>query len=100
MLKPLFPGDSEIDELFKIFQVLGTPNEESWPGVRQLPEYKDVFPQWRARQLHEVVPQLCDDGIDLLARMLTYEPSKRISAKQALQHPFLRDLNAAFCCNV
>ena len=40
MLKPLFPGDSEIDQLFKIFQVLGTPNEETWRGVRELPEYK------------------------------------------------------------
>jgi cyclin-dependent kinase 2 len=37
MLKPLFPGDSEIDELFKIFQILGTPNEETWRGIRQLP---------------------------------------------------------------
>ena len=37
MLKPLFPGDSEIDELFKIFQILGTPSEETWRGVRQLP---------------------------------------------------------------
>jgi cyclin-dependent kinase 2 len=54
MLKPLFPGDSEIDQLFKIFQVLGTPNEETWRGVRELPEYKDVFPQWRPRNLKEV----------------------------------------------
>lgn len=38
--RPLFPGDSEIDELFRIFRVLGTPTEASWPGVSQLPDYK------------------------------------------------------------
>lgn len=36
---PLFQGDSEIDQLFKIFQVLGTPNEENWPEVTNLPDY-------------------------------------------------------------
>jgi serine/threonine protein kinase len=38
--RPLFPGDSEIDELFKIFRALGTPTEEMWPGVTSLPDYK------------------------------------------------------------
>jgi serine/threonine protein kinase len=41
---PLYPGDSEIDELFKIFRTLGTPNEELWPGVSKLPDYKPTFP--------------------------------------------------------
>ena len=40
--KPLFQGDSEIDELFKIFQKLGTPDNESWKGVEEFPEYKSV----------------------------------------------------------
>lgn len=43
-----FQGDSEIDQLFKIFRVLGTPDEECWPGVRQLPDYKTFFPKWEA----------------------------------------------------
>ena len=34
--KPMFPGDCEIDELFKIFRVLGTPNESVWAGVASL----------------------------------------------------------------
>ncbi|KAM9886988.1 hypothetical protein OXX79_013903, partial [Metschnikowia pulcherrima] len=38
--KPLFPGDSEIDEIFRIFRVLGTPNETVWPDVSYLPDYK------------------------------------------------------------
>ncbi|CAE6426783.1 unnamed protein product [Rhizoctonia solani] len=40
--QPLFPGDSEIDQIFKIFRLLGTPNEEVWPGVSQLPDYKET----------------------------------------------------------
>jgi cyclin-dependent kinase len=90
---PLFPGDSEIDQIFKIFRsvgltnldpsspsvdpllmkgwddahrVLGTPNEESWPGVKQLPDYKPTFPQWSSQDLAEQVPYLDAAGIDLL----------------------------------
>lgn len=92
MQKPLFPGDSEIDELFKIFQVLGTPNEATFPGVTSLPEYKDVFPQWRPQDLAEVVPTLCPAGIDLLRKLLTYSPAQRISAKAAMQHEYFAEL--------
>ena len=45
----------EIDELFKIFRTLGTPNEQTWPGVtRDYPDYKDTFPRWQPRPLREV----------------------------------------------
>ena len=46
--------------------VLGTPNEESWPGVKQLPDYKPTFPQWSPQNLAEQVPYLDAAGIDLL----------------------------------
>lgn len=36
----------EIDELFKIFRLLGTPNEQTWPGVSQFADFKDTFPKW------------------------------------------------------
>jgi serine/threonine protein kinase len=90
--KPLFPGDSEIDELYKIFQLLGTPTEETWPGFSALPDYMPTFPHWKARDLREKVP-LCEQGIDLMLKMLTYEPSKRISAKAAMDHPYFDDLD-------
>ncbi|KAM0682630.1 Cyclin-dependent kinase catalytic subunit [Mitosporidium daphniae] len=90
---PLFPGDSEIDELYKIFRILGTPSEESWNGVSTLPEYKTLFPQWHPQALSKVLPQLDIYGLDLLSRMLQFDPAKRISAKQALQHPFFNDIN-------
>ena len=112
--KPLFPGDSEIDELFKIFRVLGTPTEETWPGVASLPDYKSTFPQWKKEEWATVVPTLCPQGLDLLSvraaapsphhpppeahspgslsqQMLIFEPAKRISARAALSHPYFDD---------
>ena len=90
--QPLFPGDSEIDELYRIFRWLGTPNEEMWPGVERLRNYKTIFPQWSPRPLAEAVPSLCPAGLDLLSKMLCYEPASRISAKTALAHPYFADM--------
>ncbi|PVU97434.1 hypothetical protein BB561_000530 [Smittium simulii] len=90
--RPLFPGDSEIDEIFKIFRVLGTPTEETWPSVTSLPDYKSSFPKWKPKSLAELLPNLCTDGIDLLEKMLIYDPSHRITAKQAMQHPYFKDV--------
>ncbi|CAD5196558.1 unnamed protein product [Musa acuminata subsp. malaccensis] len=90
--RPLFPGDSEIDELFKIFRVLGTPNEDTWPGVTSLPDFKSAFPKWLSKDLVTVVPNLTAAGVDLLSKMLCLDPSKRITARQALEHEYFKDL--------
>ena len=92
--KVVFRGDSEIGQLFEIFQVLGTPNDmnDLWPGVAKLPDYRDAFPKWAPKNLHEVLPQLDADGIDLLSAMLRYHPAERISAKEAMKHPYFADL--------
>ncbi|KAH7692427.1 [RNA-polymerase]-subunit kinase protein [Dioscorea alata] len=91
-MRPLFPGDSEIDELFKIFSVLGTPDEESWPGVTSLPDFKAAFPKWSPKNLATVVPKLDAAGIDLLSKMLLISPIKRITAREALQHEYFKDI--------
>ncbi|WVZ23227.1 hypothetical protein V8G54_001771 [Vigna mungo] len=97
--RPLFPGDSEIDELFKIFRnlavlrcpstiigtmrclcptlssmrcsmrILGTPNEDTWPGVTSLPDFKSAFPKWQPKDLKTVVPNLDPAGLDLLSML-------------------------------
>ncbi|KAI0033606.1 Pkinase-domain-containing protein [Vararia minispora EC-137] len=92
---PLFPGDSEIDQIFKIFRVLGTPDTTSWPGVEQMPDYKPTFPRWSAQDLREHVPYLNQDGIDLIQQMLVYDTARRISAKRALVHPYFADYQSS-----
>ena len=62
----LFPADSEIDMLYKIFQLLGTPSETVWSGVTSLPNWKAIFPNWRGNFIGGLVPNLCEAGIDLL----------------------------------
>lgn len=84
----LFAGDSEIDELFRIFRTLGTPNEDVWPGVKSLPDYKPTFPLWHPQPISTSVPNLNKEGIDLLGQMLEYDPACRMSAKQALRHSY------------
>jgi serine/threonine protein kinase len=90
--RPLFPGDSEIDELHWIFKVLGTPDERVWPGVTRLPEFKRTFQRWTRRDLSEVIPNADPLALDLIDKMLEYNPAKRISAKAALDHPYFDDL--------
>jgi serine/threonine protein kinase len=85
-LEPLFSGDSEIDQIFKIFQMYGTPNEKIWPGITKLPEFKLTFPQFKGKGLPSYCYNLDEAGLDLLSRMVVYDPCRRISAKAALNH--------------
>lgn len=91
--RPLFHGDSEIDQLFRIFRTLTTPTEDTWPGVSALPDYKSTFPNWTTNTLPNAVKQLDRRGQDLLAKMLVYDPACRVSAKDALQHTYFDDLD-------
>lgn len=87
----LFPGDSEIDQLFRIFRVLGTPTEQVWPGVTSLPDYQDSLPVWHPKNLADVI-RADPIALDLLSRMLVYDPSVRITAKDALNHPYFANI--------
>merc|ERR1719277_1094163 len=92
---PLFAGDSEIDTIFKVFQKLGTPNTEIWPGLAELPEFKATFPQWRHKgweNIRNTKAQVGTDGIDLLDKLMQYDPKRRLSARKALQHPYFNDV--------
>lgn len=91
--KPIFQGDSEIDELFKIFQKLGTPDNEVWKGVEDFPEYKSAFPRWKKKDLKTLVSGLEPAGIDLLEKLLIYDPALRMSARKAMKHPYFFDFD-------
>jgi len=85
---PLFPGDSEVGQLMAIFQTLGTPTEGVWPGVTALPDWCAAFPSFAGAGVAAAAPRLGPAGADLLSRMLTFNPAARISARDALAHPF------------
>mmetsp|Transcript_193 Transcript_193/g.242 ORF Transcript_193/g.242 Transcript_193/m.242 type:complete len:299 (+) Transcript_193:39-935(+) len=85
---PLFPGDCEIDEVYKIFRLLGTPSEEEWPGCTALQDWNPAFPQWPRLKLRTKAPTLDDDGLKLLESTLQFDPKARISARAAMSHPF------------
>uniref|UniRef100_A0A0N5AU07 Protein kinase domain-containing protein n=1 Tax=Syphacia muris TaxID=451379 RepID=A0A0N5AU07_9BILA len=101
--KPLFQGDSEIDQLFHIFitfratwilVILSTPTEDTWDGVSSLQNFKANFPQWPTNLLDNVVHDyMTPDAIDLLQQMLIFDPAKRISAKRSLLHEYFDDLD-------
>jgi serine/threonine protein kinase len=57
-----------------------------WPDVKSLPHFKDSFPKFNPKSLEEILPSLDSNAINLLTKMLCYDPNKRITAKQALIH--------------
>lgn len=91
--KPLFRGDSEIDQLYKIFNILGTPTEENFPGVEQMPNYSIMFPKWKPMDLADVIKTDDEEALDLISRMLQFDPANRISAKEAINHPYFRSIS-------
>eukprot|EP01134_Creolimax_fragrantissima_P007094 CFRG7094T1 len=92
--RALFAGDCEIDQIFKIFGQCGTPTPETWPSVTELPDFNEKFPKHQPQDIRNIVKGLGDDGIDLLEKMLILDPAKRISAKQAILHPYFSDLQS------
>jgi cyclin-dependent kinase len=101
--RPLVAGTSEADQLDRIFRLLGTPNPATdYPAMVHLPEYANFvlgpdgneLPPYPppARGLASLVPTLPADGVDLLSRMLQYDPARRITAQDALEHPFFYDM--------
>lgn len=76
----------------KIFKGRGTPDPEQWYGLKDLPLYKTDYPVYQGESLEKLVPNLDEQGYDLLDKMLKCNPSERITAKEAMKHPYLKDV--------
>ncbi|XP_022153776.1 cyclin-dependent kinase C-2-like [Momordica charantia] len=83
--KPIFPGKDEPEQLNKIFELCGAPDEVNWPGVSKIPWYNNFKPtRPMKRRIREVFRHFDRHALELLEKMLTLDPSQRISAKDAL----------------
>lgn len=88
--KPLFPGKNNEDQLLKIFKLMGTPTEETWPRVTQFSEWKQY--QWfPPSDITQRLGSLGHAGLDLLSRMLQYQPHLRVSARDSLSHVYFKN---------
>ena len=76
------------------YSILGTPDENTWPGVTSHPDFKPSFPKWIRDMSKPLVSTLSEEGLDLLERMLVFDPAGRISAKASLAHAYF-DSNSA-----
>lgn len=88
-LRPLFPGSSESDQLYKICSVLGTPTATDWPeGFKLASQINYRFPSFVPTKLESLVPQSNADGINIMLAMMKWDPAKRPSTAQILKHPY------------
>ena len=78
---------------YVIFVILlffsSTPNEDIMPGLSSLPFWRNNFPSWPGMNIARKLPNLCAEGVNLVESMLRYDHVKRITAANALKHPYL-----------
>ncbi|KAG0047715.1 Cyclin-dependent kinase 10 [Gryganskiella cystojenkinii] len=85
---PLLPGKVEKEQVDLMIELLGTPHEKIWAGFNQLPMSSIKLPEQRFNNLKKQFPNITDATRSLLSGLLTYDPKKRLSVKQALAHPY------------
>ena len=91
----IFKGYTEKEQIRKIFSMLGTPDvDKKYPMYKKYSKWNDEdWEIYSPLNFREIVPNLDNNGIDLLKKFLEYDPEKRISASEALKHPFFNDLD-------
>lgn len=89
--RPFFKGRDYVDQLNQILHILGTPNEETLSriGSPRAQEYVRNLPFMPKKSFPSLFPNANPDALDLLDKMLAFDPSARISVEQALEHPYL-----------
>ncbi|XP_071729482.1 cyclin-dependent kinase F-1 [Rutidosis leptorrhynchoides] len=92
-LQPLFPGTSDIDQLSRIFTVLGNLSEEVWPGCAQLPDYRIIsFSKVENPSgLASCLPNRSQDEISLVKKLLCFDPAGRATAMELLHDKYLNE---------
>ena len=91
-LFPLFPGKNELDQINKIHNILGTPPQRILEEFRSHASHMEInFPPKEGSGIDRHIAHLCPEARDLINKMLTYNAEERITAKEALNHPYFKD---------
>ena len=89
-LNPLFPGNNDIDQIYRVFQIMGSPSTVTWPGVEDLPDFKKIsFPDLPAVDLKFFIPHGSDADIAFLRTILVMDPAQRATAQEARDCSYL-----------
>lgn len=90
--KPFFKGHDYVNQLYRILNFLGTPSEETLSriGSQRAQEYVRSLPFMPKIPFQQAFPDASPEALDLLERMLTFDPADRITVSEALEHPYLR----------
>jgi serine/threonine protein kinase len=93
-LYPLFPGTNELDQINRIHKVLGTPDLEVLAKFKQngAAHVNFDFPQQKGIGIAQLIPHASPECVDLMMKMLAYDASERITAREALRHPYFREI--------
>lgn len=93
-LYPLFPGSNEVDQISRIHKVLGTPGQEILQKFKSkgASHISFDFPQQKGLGIPQLIPHAPADGVELMVKLLRYDASERISAREAMRHPYFRDI--------
>ncbi|KAG2382799.1 hypothetical protein C9374_004766 [Naegleria lovaniensis] len=91
--KPFFPGNNYLHQLDLILDVLGTPKDEDIKGCEKGVNYLKQLPRRAGKDFRTIFPNASPAALDLLKKMLHFNPVKRITVEQALEHPYLANLH-------
>eukprot|EP00601_Ochromonadales_sp_CCMP2298_P019774 CAMPEP_0173303286 /NCGR_PEP_ID=MMETSP1143-20121109/18812_1 /TAXON_ID=483371 /ORGANISM="non described non described, Strain CCMP2298" /LENGTH=622 /DNA_ID=CAMNT_0014243993 /DNA_START=44 /DNA_END=1914 /DNA_ORIENTATION=- len=93
-LYPLFPGSNEVDQISRIHKVLGTPNAEALAKFKSkgASHISFDFPPQKGVGIPQLLPHASPDAVDLIVKMLRYDASERMTAREALRHPYFKDV--------
>lgn len=94
---PLFAGQNDIDQLYRVLKIRGTPSDTNWPGHNQMPDWGKIdFPTMEPVPLRTLCHQeITEDALSLLDALLTLDPAARITAARALEHEYFDEIRTA-----
>lgn len=95
LLRPLFPGSSEADEIYKICSVMGSPNAKTWPeGMKLASQMSFRFPQFAQTPLAQIIPSASYEAVCVMQDLMKYDPVHRPSLSASMQYPYFQVMSS------